>query len=165
MNTWKETIRLDEAGFTLIEALVAMVVLTIGVFALYSMQVVSIRGNSLGNSISTATNISSQQVEDLISRAFDDEDLLEDTNGDGTNQDPDRNGIDEQDGGGNFGLDNVDAAADYSKNTDDGFYTVFYNVAVDVPLPKAKTIQVIVRDNTRRMRNTVTMQYIKNGNI
>ena len=121
MNTWKETIRLDEAGFTLIEALVAMVVLTIGVFALYSMQVVSIRGNSLGNSISTATNISSQQVEDLISRAFDDEDLLEDTNGDGTNQDPDRNGIDEQDGGGNFGLDNVDAAADYSKNTDDGF--------------------------------------------
>ena len=40
MNTWKETIRLDEAGFTLIEALVAMVVLTIGVFALYSMQVV-----------------------------------------------------------------------------------------------------------------------------
>ena len=164
MNTWKETIRLDEAGFTLIEALVAMVVLTIGVFALYSMQVVGIRGNSLGNSISTATNISSQQVEDLISRTFDDEDRLVDTNGDGTNQDPDKNGIDEQ-GGGNFGLDNVDAAADYSKNTDDGFYTVFYNVAVDVPLPKTKTVQVIVRDNTRRMQNTVTMQYIKNGNI
>ena len=164
MNTWKETIRLDEAGFTLIEALVAMVVLTIGVFALYSMQVVGIRGNSLGNSISTATNISSQQVEDLISRAFDDEDRLVDTNGDGTNQDPDKNGIDEQ-GGGNFGLDNVDAAADYSNVTDDGFYTVFYNVAEDVPLPKAKTIQVIVRDNTRRMQNTVTMQYIKNGNI
>ena len=164
MNTWKETIRLDEAGFTLIEALVAMVVLTIGVFALYSMQVVGIRGNSLGNSISTATNISSQQVEDLISRTFDDEDRLVDTNGDGTNQDPDKNGIDEQ-GGGNFGLDNVDAAADYSKVTDDGFYTVFYNVAEDVPLPKAKTIQVIVRDNTRRMQNTVTMQYIKNGNI
>ena len=164
MNTWKETIRLDEAGFTLIEALVAMVVLTIGVFALYSMQVVGIRGNSLGNSISTATNISSQQVEDLISRTFDDEDRLVDTNGDGTNQDPDKNGIDEQ-GGGNFGLDNVDAAADYSKVTDDGFYTVFYNVAEDVPLPKAKTLQVIVRDNTRRMQNTVTMQYIKNGNI
>ena len=164
MNTWKQTNRLDEAGFTLIEALVAMVVLTIGVFALYSMQVVGIRGNSLGNSISTATNISSQQVEDLISRAFDDEDRLVDTNGDGTNQDPDKNGIDEQ-GGGNFGLDNVDAAADYSKVTDDGFYTVFYNVAEDVPLPKAKTIQVIVRDNTRRMQNTVTMQYIKNGNI
>jgi len=164
MSTWKETIRLDEAGFTLIEALVAMVVLTIGVFALYSMQVVGIRGNSLGNSISTATNISSQQVEDLISRTFDDEDRLVDTNGDGTNQDPDKNGIDEQ-GGGNFGLDNVDAAADYSNVTDDGFYTVFYNVAVDVPLPKAKTIQVIVRDNTRRMQNTVTMQYIKNGNI
>ena len=62
-------------------------------------------------------------------------------------------------------MDNVDAAADYSKVTDDGFYTVFYNVAEDVPLPKAKTIQVIVRDNTRRMQNTVTMQYIKNGNI
>ena len=164
MNSWKQTNRLDEAGFTLIEALVAMVVLTIGVFALYSMQVVGIRGNSLGNSISTATNISSQQVEDLISRTFDDEDRLVDTNGDGTNQDPDKNGIDEQ-GGGNFGLDNVDAAADYSKVTDDGFYTVFYNVAEDVPLPKAKTIRVIVRDNTRRMQNTVTMQYIKNGNI
>ena len=164
MNTWKQTNRLDEAGFTLIEALVAMVVLTIGVFALYSMQVVGIRGNSLGNSISTATNISSQQVEDLISRTFDDEDRLVDTNGDGTNQDPDKNGIDEQ-GGGNFGLDNVDAAADYSNVTDDGFYTVFYNVAEDVPLPKAKTIRVIVRDNTRRMQNTVTMQYIKNGNI
>lgn len=152
-----------EAGFTLIEALVAMVVLTIGVFALYSMQVVSIRGNSTGNSISTAANVSSEQVEQLINRAFDDEDWLVDTNGDGTKQDLDNNGTD--DGGGNFGLDAVDAAADYSRTTTDGKYTVFYNVAFDVPLPKTKLIQVIVRDNTRRMNYTLNFQYIKNANI
>ncbi|MDX9833590.1 MAG: prepilin-type N-terminal cleavage/methylation domain-containing protein [Desulfobulbus sp.] len=164
MNKFQEIIELDEAGFTLIEALIAMVVLTIGVFALYTMQVVGIRGNSLANSISTATNISSAQVEDLISRAFADKKRLVDTNGDGTNQDPDKNGIDEQ-GGGNFGLENVDSDADYSHTTADGLYTVFYNVAVGVPLPNTKTIQVLVRDNARRMNNTVNIQYIKNGNI
>lgn len=165
MNRQEERHGLGEAGFSLIEALVAMVVLTIGVFALYSMQVVGIRGNSSGDSISTATNFSMRQVEDLISRAFDDDTRLVDTNGDGTKQDntspPDGN----DDNGGNFGLDNVDAAADYSTTTADNRYTVFYNVAVDVPLPKSKMIQVIVRDNTRKIGNTVNFHYIKNGNI
>lgn len=161
MNTRQSMAWHGEAGFTLIEALVAMVVLTIGVLALYTMQVVAIRGNSTGNSISTAANISSEQVEQLINRAFTDGDWLVDKNGDGTKQDLNKDGKD--DNGGNFGLDNVEAAADYTHPNPDNHYTVSYNVAVDVPLPGTKLVQVNVRDNAQRMNNTVKFQYIKNA--
>lgn len=153
----------NEAGFTLIEALIAMVVLTIGVFALYSMQIISIRGNAHSNSISLASNIAAEQVEDIISLNYIDVAKLQDVNGDGTKQDLNDDGVD--DDGDNFGLDNVDGAADYTVAPSNATYTVFYNVAEEVPMRDTKMVRVIVRDNSRSMNNTVSFQYIKNDNI
>lgn len=145
----------NEKGFTLIEALVAMVVLTIGVFALYSMQVAAIRGNAKSNSISLASNIAAVHIENVISLEFDDITKLKDKNGDGV-----------------AGLDNVDGLADYTITQPNKNYSVFYNVAPDalVPAPAGqkpfmKVVQIIVRDNSKIMSNTVSYQYIKNDNI
>lgn len=153
----------SEAGFTLIEALVAMVVLTIGVLSLFTMQEVAIRGNSIGNSISAVTNISSAQVEQIMNRDFDDKDWLADANGNGTMRDLNEDGKD--DSGGHFGLEDIKAAADYTSTTPDKKYTIYYNVAIDVPLPGTKLVQVIVQDNANRMSSPVTFQYIKNEDI
>lgn len=153
----------NEAGFTLIEALIAMVVLTIGVFALYSMQIIAIQGNAHSNSISLASNIAAEQVEDIISLNYIDEGKLRDVNGDGTKQDLNDDGVD--DDGGNFGLDNVDGTADYTIAPPNATYTVFYNVVEEVPMRDTKMVRVIVRDNSRSMNNTVSFQYIKNDNI
>lgn len=155
-------VRENEKGFTLIEALIAMVVLTIGVFSLYSMQVVAIQGNATGNSISLASNFAAEQIEDVMNIAYA-ADNVQDENGDGTKQDLNSDGVD--DNGGNFGLDNLDAAADYTVAPPNANFTVFYNVAVDVPMPGTKTIRVLARDNSRINSIPVTYQYIKNDNI
>lgn len=163
----KKTMLNAEGGFTLIEALIAMAILTVGLFALYGMQIVSIDGNATGNSISQASNIAAEQIEGLISRPINEMNfsvkLLEDVNGNGTKHDLDENGAD--DAGNNFGLDDVDAAADYSVTPANQQYSIFYNVAIDVPLKETRLVQVIVRDNANQMRNPIRFQYIKNENI
>ena len=57
----------SESGFTLIEALIALAVLTIGILALNAMQVSAIRGNSTSNSLSVATSVARDGFERLMS--------------------------------------------------------------------------------------------------
>jgi prepilin-type N-terminal cleavage/methylation domain-containing protein len=56
---------LTQKGFTLIEALVAMVVLTIGILSLYTMQVSSINGNATANHLTVATTVANNCYERL----------------------------------------------------------------------------------------------------
>jgi len=152
-----------ENGFTLIEALVAMVVLSIGIFSLYSMQLNGIRGNSKANTLTTAATWNADQVEQMIGVQYSDA-TVKDTDGDGTNHDLDQNGIDER--GNNFGLDDITiATADGNFATPDGRYLVLWNVAVDLPMPNLKTIRVHVLDQTNRLTKPVTFTYIKAGTI
>lgn len=152
-----------EKGFTLIEALVAMVVLSIGIFSLYSMQLNGIRGNAKANTLTTAATWNADQVEKVIGAHYSDA-TVKDVDGDGTGQDPNGDGID--DDGGNFGLDDtVDAigavTADGSFTTADNRYTLYWNVARDVPMRNLKSIRVHVQDNSRRLSRPVTFTYIK----
>lgn len=55
-----------EQGFSLIEALVAMLILTIGIFALYSLQITSINGNSKAHVLTVASTWGTDQVEYLL---------------------------------------------------------------------------------------------------
>ncbi|MFT5698176.1 MAG: prepilin-type N-terminal cleavage/methylation domain-containing protein [Desulforhopalus sp.] len=67
-----------------------------------------------------------------------------------SDQDPDQNGLDDDgvDGITNFGLDNTTApAADYTRQSPDGRFTIYYNFAVNVPLPRVVTVRVIVQEN------------------
>lgn len=59
------TIRND--GFTLLEVLVAMVVFTLGVLALFAMQVGAIKGNSQASNITRATTVALDQIEQVLS--------------------------------------------------------------------------------------------------
>ncbi|MBW1901310.1 MAG: prepilin-type N-terminal cleavage/methylation domain-containing protein [Deltaproteobacteria bacterium] len=129
-----------EAGFTLVELIVAVFVLSVGLLAVGSMQIGSVKGNSTANGITQGITWAENQVERLIERAYDDP-LLADTDGDGTNQDADSDGQD--DNGGNFGLDDVTVATADNSLTQ-GDYTVLWNVAENVVVNNTKTVNIIV---------------------
>jgi len=148
----------NKKGFTLIELLIALVIFSVGILGVATMQTTSIKGNSKSRHISEASNLAADRIETFLSLDYDDA-LLADTDSDGTGKDNDGDGVD--DNGGNFGLDDATpATADSSVDTDgDGTDDIFWNVAVDIPLPHTKTIKffVVPRGSSRN----VEMTYIK----
>ncbi len=150
-------------GFTLIEALVAMVILSLGIFSLYSMQTTSIKGNSKASLITTATVWNADQVERVIGMQYLDT-PLQDTDGDGDGVSMDSDGNDTNSV--NFGLDDIDpATADGNFVTSDSHYTVYWNVAIDVPMADVKTIRVHVVDTRQVLGRPVTFTYLKNDSM
>lgn len=130
----------NEKGFTIIEILIAMAIFAIGILGVAKMQMTATSGNTSSRGVTESANIGQQQIERLLSLAYDDP-LVADTDGDGTGQDADNDGTD--DSGGNFGLDDT-AGADQAIVVDT-LYNVFWNIAEDEPMSKAKKIRVIVR--------------------
>ena len=65
----------NDKGFTLIEALITMLVLTVGISALYAMQVGSTRGNTTANTLTVAGTVSGDIFERLIDLPYDDDAL------------------------------------------------------------------------------------------
>jgi prepilin-type N-terminal cleavage/methylation domain-containing protein len=142
-------------GFTLIEVIVALAVMTIGILSVNAMQTASIRGNFTANNITTASAWATDKVEEIFGMDYGD---LTDQNGDGirADQDNNNNGIDDDEEGGappavdnilNFGLDqNTVATADYNATSvdTDAKYTIMWNVAENVPIVDTKTVHVIV---------------------
>ncbi|MBV5328989.1 MAG: prepilin-type N-terminal cleavage/methylation domain-containing protein [Chlorobium sp.] len=149
----------SEQGFTLIEVLVAIAVLTIGILSLYSMHVSSINGNASASNMTMGTNWASDRVEILLSRPYNHSDL-EDDNGDGTNEPVDANGADTD--GGNFGLDNATpTTADGRDTSPDNRYTILWNVGIDTPVPNCKTIRVIVTSQDHGVTKSIPVTYFK----
>ncbi|HOO90586.1 MAG TPA: prepilin-type N-terminal cleavage/methylation domain-containing protein, partial [Syntrophales bacterium] len=58
-----------DGGFTIIEVLIAIFILTIGLLAIASMQVSAIHGNKTGNDISHAIFLAQDKLEELKSSA------------------------------------------------------------------------------------------------
>ena len=65
----------DAGGFTLIEVLIAISVLTIGLLAIGSVQISSIRGNSTGKMTSQAASFAADQMERLLALNYTDPQL------------------------------------------------------------------------------------------
>lgn len=157
----------NENGFTLIEVLIAGVILAIGIFTLQAMQVTAIKGNSHANRITTSSTWGTDQIEQIYALPYRDTsltcaaDLMCDTDGDGTNQDPDLDGIDTEGLDTSFGLNDTGAAADATINTADGIHTIYINVAEDHPIPNNKTIRVIVDSLQFGQNRRVVYNYIK----
>jgi Tfp pilus assembly protein PilV len=61
----------SEAGFTLVEAIMATAILTVGLAAVSNLTFVAISSNVIGNRASTAAFLASQKMEDLRSTTFD----------------------------------------------------------------------------------------------
>lgn len=150
----------DENGFTFIEVMVAMVIITVGILSLNAMQVAYIRGNTTAGHVTMATTWNSDLLEALVAMPYDDLDLkddadpMEDRDGDGTGKDTNGDGID--DSGNDFGLNDIDFNADHSSMEHPDIldqalvelYTVYWNVAVDQPIPNAKTVRALVVRNS-----------------
>jgi len=64
-----------EEGFTLIEVIIAISILTIGLLSLASMQVSSIRGNAFASGVTEATSLAADRLEKFLALSFDHSDL------------------------------------------------------------------------------------------
>jgi len=62
--------RRDDAGFTLIEALIAIVVLVFGLLAVTNLMLIGASSNSVANQSSATTAIASEQLERLKATPF-----------------------------------------------------------------------------------------------
>ncbi len=150
-----------EAGFTLIEILIAIAILAFGLLAIATMQVSSIKGNSQAIGITEGITLAQDRIEEFVSLDYSHTDLS-DTNNNGTNQDAVDDGVD--DDGGNFGLDDtVDGGGNVIADNwaTSGRYTVYWNVAVDEPINNVKTIRVIVEWTDRRATKRATVDFMK----
>jgi len=65
----------NTGGFTLIEVMIAIAVLTIGLLAIGSVQISAINGNNTGKMTSQAATFAADQLERLLALDFDDTQL------------------------------------------------------------------------------------------
>lgn len=63
-------------GFTLIEVMIALAIFSIGLLAVYSMQISSVRGNAVARDLSDNVSIASARAEALIALPYEDADLV-----------------------------------------------------------------------------------------
>ena len=75
----KDKRRDGQSGFTLIEVLIAISILTVGLLGVASMQVSAIRGNYFSDNTTTALCLAEDKMEDLMGRDFDDAALVDTT--------------------------------------------------------------------------------------
>jgi type IV pilus modification protein PilV len=131
-----------EQGFTLLEVIVAISLLTFGLLAVASMQVAAMKGNASSWEVKEATNLAVDQMERLIAMPYDDP-LLEDTHQDGFS-----------------GLNSMteDTADHYS--SEHGKFTVLWNVATDDVVNHSKTINVLVKWADRGRQRHVVLQNV-----
>lgn len=145
----------SQNGFTLIEVLIAIAVLTIGILGAASMQISSIGGNNLATRLTSAATWASDTHETLMVLPYtlsNTDPLLIDNNVNGFS-----------------GLDNT-----IQDNTVippippadggpvvQGDYTIFWNVADNYPINNCKTIRVLVRRNDKGIMKTVTQNFTK----
>ena len=134
----------QQQGFTLIEVLVAMVILGIGLMSLVSLQATGIKGNSQASHITVASDWGADRMEKLFALKWTDIDLQDDT----APYDL-------------AGLNETGATADGSDTSPDGFYTIYWNIADDTPMPDTKTIRVIILRSEGGVTKSVVMDYLK----
>ena len=175
--------RAKERGFTLLETLVAMFVLTMGIFGLYSLQITSMRSNTIASTITEASNMNTLGLERLLyAKISKDSTGKEDglrvskkgANG-GVNPCFIRDAYStESDDGWNAASTCLETNNDYKTlpdckglrrneinaghhcfETDDGRYIVFYNVAANWPAKGVKTIRAHAYTKFRSERNPV----------
>jgi len=166
----------NQNGFTLIEVMTAMAIFAIGILGVAKMQLLAIEGNSNARGLTEASNLAQNKMEELISLAYDDPDLV-DSDGDGTGKDADNNGFDDDtndDKGNNFGLrdplpplskpqfpDPAIYPPDHSSASASGIYTLYWNIAVNEPVDASKRICVHVVWRQNGVDKHVTLNSVK----
>ncbi|MEW6289302.1 MAG: prepilin-type N-terminal cleavage/methylation domain-containing protein [Thermodesulfobacteriota bacterium] len=140
-------IRTDQAGFTLLEVLIAVVIFTIGILSVNAMQIASIGGNFTANRITESTSWASDRVESLLGLDYDDA------------------ALNDGDADGDAGLTDTGASADGNLTSPDGNYTIYWNISEDSPFTGVKTVNVIITTLEKGATKSVTMTYIKADSV
>jgi len=130
------------AGFTLIEVLVAIVILVFGLLAVGSMQIAAIRGNFMGGNTSIALSLASEKMEDLLNKDFNHADLNDGVSGNNSTLSS-TTSVDHQENISEEGM--VGASA---------FYRRIWNIA-DQASPTTKNVMVIVTWENNRHRVSI----------
>jgi prepilin-type N-terminal cleavage/methylation domain-containing protein len=137
-----------EGGFTLIEVLIAIVILTFGLLAVGSMQVSAIRGNFMGGNTSTALSLASEKMEELLNLDFNHADLNDSVTGN------------------NGALSSI-ASVDHQQNLSEegvvganAFYRRIWNIA-DAPTAATNTKNVMVIVTWENNRHRVSIASVK----
>ena len=68
MNRWL----IKNKGFTLLEVLITIVILSVALLALAGLQIISIRGNSFGNHMTEAITLAKDLMEDMKNTEWED---------------------------------------------------------------------------------------------
>lgn len=144
----------SQNGFTLIEVIIAMAMLTIGILGAASMQIASIDGNSLAMRLTGAATWASETQETLMALPYTHPDAT-------TSTDPKLE--DDSGGVGVAGLNDTDIIGSLADGGPvvEGPYTIFWNVADDYPIENCKTIRVLVRYNDKGTEKTVVQNFTK----
>lgn len=146
-----------QSGFTLVEVLVAMAVLTIGILGVFAMQIASVGGGNLAVRTTKSATWAGDQLETLMALSYTNAALTDNPTGANVA------------GVGSAGLDDTDAAgrlADGGPVTPlvgglPGDYTIFWNVADNYPIFGCKTIRVIARRSDLGFSRIVTLDFIR----
>lgn len=149
----------NQSGFTLIESVVAIAILTIGILTLYSMQVSAINGNATASRLTIASTWAGDRVERLMALDYEDT-ALTDQQTTGTYH-------------GSGGLNEKTVAnADGNATSPDGQYTIFWNVAdyltpdpSNLTASTVKAVRIIVLRQDRSMQKEVVVNYYKQKNF
>jgi prepilin-type N-terminal cleavage/methylation domain-containing protein len=68
-------IRRNEVGFSLIEVLISLTILSVGLLAVAGMQITSIKGNFSSGNVTNATVLAQSKLEDLKSLSYTDSNI------------------------------------------------------------------------------------------
>ena len=139
--------RRHQQGFSLIEILIAVVILSVGMLSIATMQTAALKGNARSNDLTARTTACSNVVERLLALPFTDPDLA---NG---SHNPQSDTID-NDG---------DGQTDEADEDGESNYTVSWLVTDDPNDPRKKDLQVTLSGgrlgrNTTLIMNTVLIR-------
>jgi type IV pilus assembly protein PilV len=137
----------NQSGFTLLEVLIAISILTVGLLGVAQMQIMGITGNYFSGNTTAALTLAEEKMEDLLGKSYSDANLNDDEPGNNAN------------------LTSI-TTIDHTENVNEdgqpvagGFYRRIWNVADDTPILDTKTVAVIVTWDNDSHR--VTLSCIK----
>ena len=142
LNRW------NERGFSIIEVMIAISILSIGILALASMQVAAMRGNSFAGSVTEGSTWALDHIEKLMNLPWDDASL----------QDADLDGAA---GLAHIGFDtDPDTPEDADFMVTRGRYSIHWNVANNLVTANTRTVNVIVTWTDHGVQKSVSIQRV-----
>lgn len=134
MNFTLKSICLCQKGFTIIEVMIALVILVVGLLSVAFLQVNAIKGNRLSDNITIALTLAEDKMEELLGLDYDNtelQDLREENNNDLT--------IIET-----GWIDKEELNINETGRPNSGHFRRIWNIADNMPIENNKTIKVIV---------------------